>query len=210
MSHLRIELSDEEVEELGLEGLSMTKLNKVFRFLINPDDGEKKKQFHDQLDVEDYREYDDEGNVYVSRYCIAEEMGWGADTASTYWNVLRSNCENDEYPALDIYLKLLEAFEVGYEPRFWRVSMDKVAKSIISATEEYFFELSEEETNAIEDLVREIDWRKMVLRKKNDTYEYVMLDSFYGRMKHIEERYNEKPENWDVARQLIDKFKENI
>jgi hypothetical protein len=211
MNHYRIELTDEEAEELGVDddSLSMIKLNKVFRFLIDPPDGEKEKQFHDQLDVEDYRKYDDEGNIYVTRFCIAEEMEWAKDTASPYLSLLRSNPESSEHEALSLYMHFLESPKGGVKSRFWRASKEKVGKSIISATEEHFFELSDKEKEVIQDVVKELEWRPKVLRKTDDTVEYVLLDYFYEELIDLKVADLESSFNWRTLRELIKKFNEN-
>lgn len=212
MTRFRIKLPEEDYEEIGFHRASPKKVGQVFRLLIDPPDGEKQKQLHDQLEFGTHRCYGEDGKIYLSRHGIAEEMKWGNPTnASRKIKPLKTNRNNNnEDLSLEIDIYLLEKKKGLNNTKCWRVDKEKIAKSLISATEEHFFELSEEEKNLIEETVDEIDWSRPVLfSEKDDSVYYMLLDNFYHKLKKYRDRREEKTVDENMLNELIKKYKEN-
>jgi hypothetical protein len=216
IKRMMIELGEDQVEEVNPRGLSMKKLKEVFELLLDPPDGQKQKKLHGFMDLKTFRTYDSKDNVYISRSCIAEEMRWrDIDRASRFVSVLTTNANANNISNLDFPLYFLEK-EMGLNnTKCWRVSADKVARSMSKAAESEYFPVTEKEEEIMSKMVKEFwmdlgrfDSGPKVLWEYQGAIVYALLDNFFLRLRNCEESDFDSEENWKIVSRLLDKYEE--
>jgi hypothetical protein len=216
-----IPLADDQADNL-VRDLSIAKTNKVFRQLWNIQEGDSRKFVDGQPKT--FR-YNSEGKIFGSRYYVAEQMEWESEEyASKFLKNMRKNTtasRNNE----KVYFYLLDKVTDNNGTRCWRVSEEKIAKSIISATETYLFDLSKEEKEVLRKVSRK---RREVSRniirdgeKVEDSPELLVSDGnkiYYSllhsvlvpvmRDKGVRDSFSENER--DILNQLFGKYREEM
>lgn len=172
MDSLKIPLSEAE-GDYDLNGFTPRKINKVFRALVTAEEGTDKKITENGLKT---LRFAPEGThkKYISRHGLAEHFGYSPDYVTQILQPMKTTGED-----LYLYLLDIETDETG--TKCYRINEENIAKSIKMAIENFYFELTAEEKELIDDLVAANLYHPQIYWNFDGETYYTLLHAFVNK-----------------------------
>jgi hypothetical protein len=178
MDSLKIPLSEAE-GDYDLNGFTPRKINKVFRALVTAQEGQDKKITEKGLKRLRFIPQGQD-KKYISRYGLAEYFDYSPDYITQILKPMKITGES-------LYLFLLDIETDENGTKCYRIDEEKIAKSIKRAIENFFFELTEEEKELIDELVAEDIYHPQIYWDFGDQTHYTLLHAFISRCSRAKE-----------------------
>lgn len=183
---LKIPLSVDDKIDFGDRNFET--VNNLFIAFIKAQNGEEVKFTDDDVKALRFSPDDSDKN-YISRQGLAEHFGYNEDYVSHQLSILKKEGEK-------IYLDLLDECSDPYNVKYYRISEEGIAKSLITATEEFYFELNEEEKQVITDLSEELFFYPKIFWEFQGELHYTLLYNFARKLSNLKANFDRLPEKY--------------
>jgi hypothetical protein len=182
---LKIPISDDEGLDFG--DRQFKTVNKLFRAFVNAQRGEEVKFVDGEIKA---LRFSPEGSdeTYISRQGLADSLDYNEDYVSHQLGALKMEGNK-------LSVDVLEEVTDVYDTVYYRISKEKVAESVIQATENYYFELSETEKELVRNLVDEDFFHPQVYWEFRAGLYYTLLSAFVREISHIKDKLERLPED---------------
>jgi hypothetical protein len=175
-------------ENIDFEDRNFETVNKLFKAFLKAQNGEEVKFIDGDIKALRFSPDDSDKN-YISRQGLAKHLDYNEDYVSYQLSILKKESEK-------IYLDLLEECSDLYNVKYYRISEEKIAESLITATEEFYFELDEDEKQVVTDLSEELFFYSKIFWEFQGELHYTLLHNFARKISNLKANFDRLPEKY--------------